>query len=94
MNMTRIIVTRENIDGLKEQMPIDQGLEITPGCITWGIMYEPGGQRGQMTAWPDGRGALCLGGDSAWGDWDAELTTLYTDPDGIPYDSEGIEQRK
>ena len=23
------------------------------GCETWGILYEPGNQRGQITVWPD-----------------------------------------
>ena len=54
---------------------IDQRDALTVGASTWAITYA-GGQRGQMSEWPDGRGAIYLGGPSEWGDWEGdELVT-------------------
>ncbi|GAA5514755.1 hypothetical protein Dcar01_03516 [Deinococcus carri] len=83
----RNIVTAENIKDAREMLPLDQGTELETGCETWGILYT-GGQRGQMTRWPNGRGAVCFGGDSEWGDWDGEILT--TD-DGTRYNEDGEE---
>jgi len=66
----------------------DQARELVPGCITWGITYA-GGQGGQMTEWPSGRGAVCFGGDSVWGEWTAD-GLLHCD-DGTVYDRSGVE---
>ncbi len=78
--MNKIIVTRENLDEAREDCSaLDQRVELKVGCETWGITYS-GGQRGQMTVWPyENRGAVCWGGDSAWGDWDASTKTLTLD---------------
>jgi hypothetical protein len=66
---------------------LDQLRELVPGCVTWSIIYA-GGQGGQMTEWPSGRGAVCHGADSEWGDWTGdELTT----DDGARYDRSGRE---
>jgi hypothetical protein len=63
-------ITVDNMQDIKGMMAAcDQATEVYPGCVTWGIIYD-GGQRGQMTIYPKtGRAALCLGGDSIWGDW-------------------------
>lgn len=90
----RWIVTAENIDEVRGDMAAcDQADELEPGCETWGIIYEPGGQRGQMTIWPDsGRAAVCHGGDSTWGDWDSDdLTLQCDDPRDVFYDADGEE---
>ena len=63
----------------------DQARELEIGCVTWAVLY--GSQRGQMTVWPNGRGAVCWGSDSVWGDWDAERKILACDErneDGEP----------
>jgi hypothetical protein len=74
--MQRIIVTADNLEAAKEAcIALDQRRELEPGCETWGITYA-GGQRGQMTRWPNGRGAICRGGDSDWGDWDGDTLIL------------------
>ena len=90
----RWIVTAENIDEVREDMAAcDQANELEPGCETWGIIYEPGGQRGQMTIWPeDQRGAVCHGADSAWGDWYSNKMMLQLDdPRDVFYDVAGEE---
>ena len=55
-------------DDRRACVALDQARALVPGATTWGIRYA-GGQRGQMSRWPDGRGAIATGGDSAWGDW-------------------------
>lgn len=74
------IVTAENIEAVRDDMTAnDQKAEIEPGCETWGIKYD-GGQRGQITVWPHNRrAAICLGGDSIYGDWDSNVRTIHTD---------------
>jgi hypothetical protein len=77
--MTRYTVTAENIDDVRETVTaLDQRRELEVGCETWAIFYE-GRQRGQMTIWPSGRGAIMNGGDSRYGDWDANARTLILD---------------
>jgi len=74
-------VTPDNLELVRENVPaIDQAERLEPGCETWGIIYR-GGQRGQMTRWPDGRGAVCWGGDSDWGEWLGD--DLHLDNGGI-----------
>jgi hypothetical protein len=73
MDMHRIdykaISTEEELTAVRKAHPaLDQACELCVGAETWGIIYE-GGQRGQMSRWPTSRGAICLGGDSLWGDW-------------------------
>lgn len=89
-------VTAENIDIVRDQIASgDQREEVEPGCETWGILYQPGSQRGQITVWPrEGRAAIALGGPSVWGDWDPDTRTIitdYVDTNGRPivYDETG-----
>lgn len=64
----RNIKTAEELLDAKETCAaVDQKKELCIGCETWGILID--GQRGQMSRWPDGRGAYCSGGDSDWGTW-------------------------
>jgi hypothetical protein len=82
------LVTADNLEIIAELgAGCDQMCELETGCVTWGIKYE-GGQRGQMTVWPNGRAALYLGGDSIWGDWSEESQTMVSD-DGETYDDDG-----
>ena len=82
--MERITVTEANLEWVKTSMAAgDQASELVIGCETWGIIYQPGGQRGQMTRWPDGRGAVAFGGDSQWGEWFGNILVLdESDPEG------------
>jgi hypothetical protein len=75
----KILVTADNLETVRVEMAaVDQREELVPGCATWAITYE-GGQRGQMTIWPGGRGAVAWGGDSQWGEWDERTRTLHLD---------------
>ena len=80
------LVTAANIDQVRLGMAaVDQAAALAPGCETWSIWYGPARERGQMTRWPSGRGALAYGGDSCWGEWDGGLLTLdEPDPEGNP----------
>jgi len=88
-------VTKKNIDEAKENCcSCDQARELRPGCETWGIIYPPGNQRGQMTRWPNGRGAVCFGCESEWGDWESEWgdwegDLLHIDNEDLYYDKDG-----
>ena len=88
--MDAILVTDDNIEDVREIMcAADQADEIYPGCVTQGILYEPGQQRGQLTVYSNNmRAAICIGGYSVWGEWDDDAETLTTD-DGIVYDEDG-----
>ena len=93
--MIHFNVTAENIDQVREEMgAIDQRKEVEPGCEVWTFRYE-GGQTGQITTWPhNGRAAICHGGDSMWGEWDADARTITLedlDEEGRPivYDENG-----
>ena len=68
MTPNEITVTAANTETVREGLPCDQAAELIVGCRTWGTYVR--GQRGQITVWPDGRCAVCAGGDSVWGDWD------------------------
>lgn len=60
----RKIDTEEDLlDARSNISACDQAADLMWGCETWGILYAPGDQRGQMTRWPDGGGAVCLGGE-------------------------------
>ncbi len=87
-------VTTENIETVRATMAAnDQRDELVPGCETWAIQYpQPGGDRGQMTRWPNGRGAVAFGAQSDWGDWHGDILTLDTrdnDGDIIQYSEAG-----
>lgn len=84
MTTAEITITAENIEQMKDQLPGDQARELAIGCRTWGVTYA-GSCRGQITVWPNGRGAVCLGGDSVWGDWGNNAQLLYTED----YDESG-----
>jgi hypothetical protein len=81
-------ITEDNLDAARELLPRDQAREVVVGCKTWAVYY--GSQRGQMTVWPSGRAAICLGGDSEWGDWDFQAGMLTTEA-GVRYDDDGNE---
>jgi len=83
----RIMITADNIDQVRESCTAqDQAKELAVGDETWGITYE-GGQRGQMSRFAEsGRGAVCFGGDSVWGDWNGDV--LVGD-DGERYSESG-----
>jgi hypothetical protein len=70
MTIERFKVTADNLDEAKDACRAnDQRKELEIGDETWGITYD-GGQRGQMSRYnKSGRGAVCFGGDSLWGDW-------------------------
>jgi len=70
---------------------IDQREALSAGCESWSIMYG-GGQVGWMTRWPNGRGAVCWGGDSSWGDWGSD--GLHLDNNEYVVDTAGYERRK
>lgn len=93
---SRETVTAENIAEIKQSISCDQAYELEVGCETWGILYQPGNQRGQITVWPNERAAICLGGDSSWGDWMPNQQIIIlddTDDEGaqIVYDADGNE---
>lgn len=71
------ITTQEELEIARENCAAcDQEQELQIGDETWAIFYE-GGQRGQMSAFENsGRGAICTGGDSEWGDWRDERLCL------------------
>ena len=79
------IDTESDLEDAREEVStVDQADLLVVGCQTWGVI-QADGNRGQMTIWPNGRGAVCYGGDSDWGDWDPEAETLTldaTDDDG------------
>lgn len=86
--MTTHTITPANLADARSLCPAaDQARELVPGCTTWSITYA-GGQRGQMSEWPSGRGAIALGADSAWGDWEGDVLTTE---DGARYDRSGAE---
>ena len=88
--MDVIVTTADNLSVVRETLPTDQRGDLVPGCRTWGILMTGGG-RGQMTVYPTQRGALCLGGDSAWGDWDSATRTLSCDSGPVTVDDAGNE---
>jgi len=84
----RITVTEENLADVRGCVPRDQSDEIEIGCETWGIIYG-GSCRGQITVWPEqARAAIEFGGDSEWGDWNAQEKLIYVE-DGPVYDVDG-----
>lgn len=87
-----MIKTTEELETAKTAMSVnDQRDELVIGCDTWPITYDPGQQGGQMTRWPNGRGAICLGGDSDWGDWGDDVLTLDnpSEDGSVRYDEHG-----
>ena len=62
MRKEAIWITKDNINVIREIMPVDQGAEVYPGCtyirgIGWDITIYP----------KTGRAAYCEGGPSNWG---------------------------
>lgn len=97
-NYEKVLVTKENIEEIREEISCDQADAIEPGDIisTYAIFYQPGNQRGQLTIIHytdntnrlDGIAGICFGADSDWGDWDDENNILTTD-EGRKYDITG-----
>lgn len=87
-----VVVDEHNIDQIREVVhAADQAAEIAldQRISTWPIFYA-GNQRGQITVWHDsGRAAVFLGGESAWGRWDATRHVLILDDDGSCIDEYG-----
>ncbi len=85
--VNRIKIDAGNIDDLRERTSaLDQRAEIKVGQTVslYAFRYE-GGQRGDAIIFHDeGRGGICFGGDSDWGDVSGDLT-LSTDY-GAVYD--------
>lgn len=82
------VITAETLDAARERcVANDQRSALVVGAQTWAITLD-GGQRGQMSRWPDGRGAAFFGADSVWGRWDRGLLHVddkevwRLDPDG------------
>lgn len=79
------LVTSENIEEIKADMSAnDQRDEIAIGCETWGVLFR--GARGQMTRWPNGRGAVAFGSTSIWGTW---CNGVLVADDGTVFDEYG-----
>lgn len=83
--LENVTVTNDNIAQLREAISAtDQANELKTGEVisTYGFLYE-GEQRGQLTVYhSSGRAAVECGGDSNWGDWDHDETSLrLTDTD-------------
>jgi len=72
--ITVTMVTSENIAMIREQLPRDQADVLQIGCLTWRFGWE--NFVGHITVWPNGRGAVCWNGTSAWGDWDGNMLKL------------------
>ena len=95
---THTVITAENAASVRESLPCDMR-DAPIGAETWGIIYQPGNQRGQMVRVVSGalydhceRGGIMTGGDTAWGDWyDGVLTLDECDDEGnsIRYDEDG-----
>lgn len=82
------VITAENIEAARPHLPPDQAEVLMIGCKTWAVTCEDG-QPGQMTRWPDRRGAIHLGGNlSLWGDW-SHFGVLHTDGDFSDFDRHG-----
>lgn len=82
------VVTTATLSDARERcVALDQKRHICVGAQTWPVFYG-GGQRGQMTRLPNGRGAVCFGADSLWGWWQDDhlhidpKSALRVDPDG------------
>lgn len=84
-----VLATDRNLEEVRRSMAVDdQANDLTAGCVTWAI-WDDDDQRGQMTVWPNGRGAISTGGSSEWGDWDSQACELTTDDPHITYDADG-----
>lgn len=84
----RVHATADNLDIIKEWLPTDQAAELQPGCYSWKFQYAEG--TGCITVWPNGMAAIAFGGESSFGDWNAQerLLTPEDCPDTV-YDSNG-----
>jgi hypothetical protein len=81
-------ITQEMMSHLEDYcLAIDQRKELRVGDDTWVIYTGPGSNRGQMSVYASGRGAIETGGDSAWGEWDGE--SLHLDGGLNVVDSDG-----
>lgn len=69
-------VTGENLEQIRMTLPLDQAAELIPGCVVWRWRMGTGAYA-CGTVWPNGRTAICYGGDSVWGE--RAGTTVETD---------------
>lgn len=86
------LVTVDNLEQMMRLVPCDIADELIPGCEIW---YERSndGTIVDLARWPDGRGAICFGGNSTWGDWRGNWDGdgyLECDDGGV-YDDRGNE---
>jgi len=81
------VITAENIRRMRETLPRDQSAEIEIGCVTWQFGWE--NFVGHITVWPNGRGAVCWNGTSAWGDWDWDCNMLKLDDESLWVTADG-----
>lgn len=86
----KTLVTNDNIESLKDQASArDQAAEIAVGqTIKLFRSIMNGFSVDTMVFYGTSRAAQAQGGDSVWGDWDPETSTL-TDDDGNIYDLDG-----
>lgn len=85
----RVVVDVETARGMFGA-PEDQSREFAPGCIYW----RPGrwnAERPHITVWPNGRVAVCQGGDSQWGKWRDGMQPEILLEDGTLVDIMGYE---
>lgn len=78
------IVPRDDLD-IPAGLPYDMETEWVPGAKAWKFQHRTG--TGWMLRAPNGRGAVCHGGPSFWGDWIDDALVL--DDEGERYDADG-----
>jgi hypothetical protein len=84
MKLDNVRITTENIDEIRNELPLDQAREVHPGdIITMWTMNEGGRQKESITLWGthgmDRRAAYYNGGNSEWGDWTARGVLEFDD---------------
>lgn len=96
-------ITADNLETVRETLPNDLCEYAVIGAQTWGVSPDQGALGyGTMLIVPDPvqpggwRGAICLGGNSSWGDWSPTEQTLTLDEtndngDPIVYDADGAQ---
>jgi len=74
-----MIKTRQDVEDCKALVVPDLRAELIVGAEVWSILV--GGQSGEMSRFPSGRGSIATGGDSSWGDWIEDGTLRLDDTD-------------
>lgn len=68
------VETEADVFAVYSIAPPDISNHICVGCALWRITVN--GTVGTMLDHPTGRGAIFLGGNSAWGDWVGDILRL------------------